>query len=62
MKIDVDGIEHLILAGALKILRDNNLKSILVEINEAFPFQKNKIEKILYGSGFILRTKNFRNI
>jgi FkbM family methyltransferase len=61
MKIDVDGIEHLILSGAIKILRDNNLKSILVEINEAFPFQKNKIEKILYSSGFILRTNKFNS-
>lgn len=58
MKIDVDGIEHLILAGALNILRDINLKSVLVEINDAFPFQKNKIEKILCDSGFILRINN----
>ena len=36
VKIDVDGIEHLILSGATNILADISLKSILVEINEDF--------------------------
>jgi FkbM family methyltransferase len=33
LKIDVDGIEHLILAGAEQTLRDKRLKSVLVELD-----------------------------
>ena len=35
IKIDVDGIEHLILKGASKVLKNKDIKSILVEINES---------------------------
>ena len=33
IKIDVDGLEHKVLAGARKVLADKRLKSVLVEIN-----------------------------
>ena len=33
LKIDVDGIEHLILTGAEKTLKDDRVKSILVELD-----------------------------
>jgi len=33
LKIDVDGIEHIILAGAEQTLKDNRVKSILVELD-----------------------------
>ena len=36
IKIDVDGLEHYILKGADEVLKDQNLKSILVEINENY--------------------------
>ena len=44
LKIDVDGIEHLILEGAHDYLADTELQSILVEINENF---KDQFEGVL---------------
>ena len=40
IKIDVDGIEDLILAGAKKMLSNKKVKSILIEINDKFIIQK----------------------
>ena len=41
IKLDVDGIEHLILKGGEKtILKSEILKSIILEINEDFDHQK----------------------
>ena len=40
IKIDVDGIEHLILSGANKFLKNDKIKGICVEINEKFLQQK----------------------
>ena len=45
IKIDVDGIEHLIIEGGDKYLKNKKVKSILVEINENF---KTQYDKILY--------------
>jgi len=45
IKIDVDGIEHLILEGGSKFLRNKKIKSLSIEINESFTEQ---YEKILY--------------
>ena len=50
IKIDVDGIEHIILLGALKTL--SNAKSVLIEINEDVAGIKEKCEKPLKESGF----------
>ena len=44
IKIDVDGIEHLILEGGDKFLSDKKVKSLSIEINENF---KEQYEKIL---------------
>ena len=44
IKIDVDGIEHLILEGAEMFLKDKKVKSILVEINENYVEQKKNIK------------------
>lgn len=33
IKVDVDGLEHKVIAGAQQLLQNQNLKSILVEIN-----------------------------
>ena len=43
MKIDVDGIEHLILQGGENTLTNKDLKSVLVEIDESFKDQLNLI-------------------
>jgi FkbM family methyltransferase len=52
IKIDVDGIEHLILAGAQKTLEQVN--SVLVEINEDFKEQSQKSKQYLVDAGLIL--------
>ena len=57
LKIDVDGIEHLILEGAEKMLEYPKLKTILIEVNENYSFQKNKIEKILNNKNWKLTNK-----
>ena len=49
IKIDVDGIEHLILSGSMKVLQST--KSILIEINENFLENKEKCEECLKKSG-----------
>ena len=48
IKIDVDGIEHLILEGGSKYLKNNKLKSLSVEINENFRDQYEKVLKIIH--------------
>ena len=55
VKIDVDGIEHLILSGIGDVFK--NVISILVEVNEDFDKQKNLVNKILTDNGFYLYKK-----
>jgi FkbM family methyltransferase len=57
IKIDVDGIEHLILAGAVDILKNPNLKSLLIEVNDNFQLQATNVSKLLTSSGFYLEKK-----
>lgn len=57
IKIDVDGIEHLILEGAKNLLTNNQVKSIYIEVNENFSEQSEQIYNILNSSGFTLREK-----
>jgi len=52
IKLDVDGIEHLILEGSLKCLKNKKLKKIIIEINENFKSQYMKILKILNANKF----------
>ena len=56
VKIDVDGVEHLILAGLVPILY--NVKSVLVEVNEGFPLQKSQCDEILQSAGFSLASRH----
>ena len=55
IKIDVDGIEHLILQGGEKVLL--NTKELLIEVNERFEQQKNQCFKYLKELGFTLKEK-----
>ena len=57
IKIDVDGIEHLILKGATKVLSEQNCKSIYIEVNDDFDAQSTNVRKILEASGFTLKEK-----
>ncbi len=54
IKIDVDGIEHLILKGALDILDDKNLKSVYIEVNDEFYEQASEVRKIMERKNFKL--------
>lgn len=54
IKIDVDGIEHLILQGAKNIISSDKCKSILIEVNQNFHAQNKKVNYLLKNAGFIL--------
>lgn len=55
IKIDVDGIEHLILKGAINILK--KVTSILVEVNDDFTEQADTVADILTKAEFTLSDK-----
>lgn len=57
IKIDVDGIEHLIIKGGDKILHNKKIKSISIEINENFKEQYKKIISLMYKFNFKLLHK-----
>jgi FkbM family methyltransferase len=57
IKLDVDGIEHLILKGGDKYLSNENLLGICVEINENFKDQFENILDILKKNKFIFSHK-----
>ena len=52
VKIDVDGIEHLILRGAKSVLANESLRSILIEVNEDFRELAQEVRQILEMAGF----------
>jgi len=56
LKIDVDGNEYLILKGAIKTLKNQSLKSILIELGEDLDSYKESIS-IIEQSGFKLIEK-----
>ena len=60
IKIDVDGVEHLILKGGNQILKKT--KSLLVEVDEKFISQAEKIKKYLTESGFKLIEKKHSDL
>ena len=55
IKMDVDGIEHLILNGGLAVLREVN--EILIEVNDDFSHQAMEVKKILTECGLVLSEK-----
>ena len=57
LKIDVDGIEDLIVAGAANTLRDPRLKSISIEIDSARPDYMNRIVGAIEPAGFTIASK-----
>ncbi len=57
VKIDVDGIEHLILEGARKTLSDPACRTVLIEVNDQFKDQAENVEKIMLSCGFVLSQK-----
>ena len=57
IKIDVDGIEHLILEGGDKFLNDKKVKSLSIEINENFKEQYDKVLNLMNKNEFKLLHK-----
>ncbi|MBT6438965.1 MAG: hypothetical protein HOK72_04610, partial [Flavobacteriales bacterium] len=55
IKIDVDGIEHLVLKGGANVL--SNVKGILIEINEVFEKLANDSATYLHEAGLVLKEK-----
>ena len=52
IKIDVDGIEHLILKGAENLLKNKNLKELSIEMNPTYVKQYEFINNIMEGKNF----------
>lgn len=46
LKIDVDGFEHKVIAGAMVALNDTRLKSVLIEINKNIPEHRRLVEQM----------------
>jgi FkbM family methyltransferase len=57
IKIDVDGIEHLILDGAQSTLRAPTLRSVLVEVNDEFRELASEVAQHLTRAGFQMKAK-----
>ncbi len=57
IKIDVDGLEHVILEGAKKVLNNENLKSLLIEINDNYVEQLKNVTDIMDEYNFKLIAK-----
>lgn len=55
IKMDVDGIEHLILKGGMAVLRE--VSEILIEINDKFSAQSDDASKYLREAGLTLKEK-----
>jgi FkbM family methyltransferase len=55
IKMDVDGTEHLILSGGANLL--TQVKSVLIEINDAFSEQSECAKQLLEAAGLILYKK-----
>lgn len=58
IKIDVDGIEHLILDGASNHLRNKKIKGIIVELNEDFKDQLYSILNTMKENNFKFVSKH----
>lgn len=57
IKIDVDGLEHLILEGGDKLFENKKVKSVLIEVNENFKIQKETVLKFMLNHNFKFITK-----
>lgn len=58
IKIDVDGIEHLILSGARSVLMNGQCRSVYVEVNDGFKEQATQVSAILTSCGFVLTERS----
>ena len=61
IKVDVDGIEHLILEGGDKFLNNQKVKSLSIEINENFKEQYEQVLDLMKKNKFRIFHKKFNN-
>ena len=61
IKIDVDGIEHLILDGGDRFLNNQKVKSLSIEINENFKEQYEQVLDLMEKNKFRILHKKFNN-
>ena len=61
IKVDVDGIEHLILEGGDKFLNNQKVKSLSIEINENFKDQYEKVLDLMEKNKFRILHKKSNN-
>jgi FkbM family methyltransferase len=57
IKIDVDGIENLILRGATKVLSNPICRSVLIEVDDSFKEMASEVGQILTEAGFTFLEK-----
>lgn len=55
IKMDVDGIEHIILEGGARVLA--GVRGVLLEINDKFAAQAEESWRLLRGAGLMLKAK-----
>ena len=60
LKIDVDGFEGQVIDGVTELLKNLNLKSILIEISD--DVSKGYVEKKIISSGFMISSKETTSI
>ncbi len=58
IKVDVDGIEHLILRGARNALAHPQCRTVLIEVLPGFEVLSTEVQNILIESGFQLTTRD----
>jgi FkbM family methyltransferase len=61
IKVDVDGIEHLILRGARRTLAQPQCRTVLIEVHTEFEELSTEVRAILTQSGFELNTRDSVN-
>jgi FkbM family methyltransferase len=61
IKVDVDGIEHLILSGARKALAHSQCRTVLIEVHQDFEVLSTEVPAILSKAGFELTTRDSVN-
>lgn len=60
IKMDVDGLEHLILKGGSGALR--GIKGILIEVNDDFHEQADQCQSLLTEAGLVLKEKRHSDV
>ena len=60
LKIDVDGFEHKVIAGASKLLKDRRLKSICIELNTNLREHLDVIDYLI-SNGFFYRSSQVKS-